>query len=109
MTLCSLDWHRASRAAVFRMNSNPTPIFSRAIAVTVISEPWRPNIVWEIAIVERTKIRVRVEFRDDVVQSRLAPRFWRCGVPHEFESDPDFSRGRSLGVSSAMSIALRLE
>src|SRR5258706_10400977 len=44
MTLCSLDWHRASRAAVFRMNSNPTPIFLRTIARSVISDVDRAPI-----------------------------------------------------------------
>jgi len=43
----------------------------------------------EIAVVGRTKIRVRVEFRDgdsDCVWQRSL----RFSLPHEFESDPDF-------------------
>src|SRR5258706_11842393 len=82
-----------TRAAVSRMNSNPTPIFSRFASKSVPVELCygsRPlTNCQEFAAVGRTKIRVRVEFRDGAAEC-VCLRDSRCRVPHEFESDTDF-------------------
>src|SRR5258706_5119371 len=55
----------------------------------------------KIACVGQTKVRVRVEFRDGVMEC-VCHRDSRCHVPHEFESDPDFlpfrERSRHTGA-----------